>query len=107
VFEVAIGGEDRQVASDRGGTDQEVGVRALDSALSTPIVGRSGLFVVDRLELEVRERSQVFAQLLELRLGFDAGQKFLPDRPDHDNSAFLDELCQFPRHGIIHAARSA
>lgn len=107
VFEVAVGGEDREVVPDRDGTDQEVGVRALDSALSTAIVGRSGLFVVDGLDLEVRKRSQVFAELLELRLRFDTGQKLLPDRPNHDDSPFLDELCQFPGHDIIDAARSA
>src|SRR5262245_54759617 len=69
----------RQIPTQSHGTDEEVGVRPLDSVRSAAIESVGGFLIVRGFEQEVRERLKVVAQQFKLGLHLDSGEKLLPD----------------------------
>lgn len=92
VSEIAVGGENREIASKRGGAEQKVGVGALNAALATAVERARGVLVVARLEQQVRKGLQVLSEELELSPVFDSGEELLPDRAEQDHATFFDQF---------------
>lgn len=76
-LEIAIGGEDRRVAAQRNGTDQEIGRGALHSFAATDVIEPSCYFVIDCFERKIVERLQRNAQHFESLCVREAAEHFL------------------------------
>jgi len=96
--EVPIRRKDGQVTSDGDGTNQEVGIRTLNALGSTQVEKLRGGYKIFAQQWNIRECVEVGFETRELRTIPNAGENFLPNRPDdfgnmgHDKTPHLLRL---------------
>ena len=95
VFEVNVGREDREVAPNRDGTDEEVCIGALDPLGSALVETRGGFLIVEMIKRHVWESTKTLAKELELGVRLDPRKKLLSNRAHHHDPTLVYQLSQF------------
>jgi hypothetical protein len=99
--EIVVGRQDRQVPALGGGTDQEVGVGALQPLRAAGVEMLRGALVVGDVERFVNERPEVSPEEVEPVRRPDAAQQLLTNRTYHRDASFVDECPELPHLGSI------
>lgn len=107
VREILIGCQDRELPSDGHGADQEIGVRALDSARSASVEEGGRFLVVVHLQFDIWEGSQILTESLILLLRGNAGQDLLSDGPDDRSATLSNEICKLTSLGFVRGPSAA
>jgi hypothetical protein len=97
VPEVPIRSKDGQVTSDGDGTNQEVGIRALNTLGSTQVEKLRGVYKIFAQQGNIRECVEVGFETRELRTIPHTGENFLPNRPDDFGNMGHDKTPQLLR----------
>ena len=98
--EIAIGCEDGHTTAHCHRADQEVSIRALDTASAAKVKEPRCFFIVWSADREIGKGGQMFSKELKLWAALDPRQELLANGPDHHGATFPDQLGEFARTSV-------